>query len=78
MAKEKESFWGYRELQEAIRTDTAGGVYLFWYRPLVKAAAGEDGGIPWLAIASLVASLALAIWTARYYKRRQSPPPLPV
>ena len=37
-----------------------------------------DGGIPWLAIASLVASLALAIWTARYYKRRQSPPPLPV
>ena len=29
MAKAKESFWGYRELQEAIRTDTAGGVYLF-------------------------------------------------
>lgn len=37
-----------------------------------------DGDIPWLAIASLVASLALAIWTARHYKRRQSPPPLPV
>lgn len=29
-----------------------------------------DGGIPWLAIVSLVVSLALAFWTHRHYTRR--------
>lgn len=29
-----------------------------------------DGGIPWLAIASFIVSIAIAVWAHRYYKRK--------
>ena len=31
-----------------------------------------DGGFPWLALASFVASVALAVWSHRYFTRRNS------
>jgi len=42
-----------------------------------------DGSLPWLAIASFIASIALALWTHRHYRRlNQTPPqtrpPLPI
>ena len=36
-----------------------------------------DGGIPWLAILSAVASITLAIWAHHHFYRQQTPPPLP-
>lgn len=36
-----------------------------------------DGGIPWLAILSAIASIGLVVWAHHHFRRQQTPPPLP-
>lgn len=36
-----------------------------------------DGTLPWIAVASIIASISVAVWASQALRRSQTPPPLP-